>query len=234
MPIIVTSDLLINQLRRESQAIAESFDALCDEDLHEISLLYSQAAAILLGALNSQKPMSNAQSWAVEVLINISNSLAAAVYVLRAGFTLVPGTVLRNAIEAMAVCLHGLQYPAELDKIRSGEFNTPHAVTTAKKVIPPFGQMYGMLSNLFTHISPLHQKIKPLAPYTERHLGLDMNLKTIRASVWFFYVVVEFTFIGSLGESARYWKWESPNIGRYDPSAEERAWLVTYLGPISE
>lgn len=178
--------------------------------------------------------MSNAQSWAIEVLINTSNSLAAAVYVLRAGFTLVPGTILRNAIEAMAVCLHGLRHPADLDKIRNGEFNTPHAVTTAKQIIPPFGKMYGMLSNFFTHISPLHQKIKPLTPYTERYPDLDINLKTIRTSIWLFYLVVEFTFIRSLGESARYWKWKSPNIGRYDPSEDERAWLTKYLGPIPE
>ncbi|UCV16528.1 hypothetical protein [Quatrionicoccus australiensis] len=228
MPIIVTSDLLINQIKRESLAIAESFDILCDDDLNEISDLYSQAAFVLISALNGQRPLSNVQSWAVEVLINISISLSAAVYVLRAGYLLVPGTVLRNAVEAMAVCLHGLQNSSDLKKIQSGEFNTPHAITTAKKIIPPFGQIYGMLSNLFTHISPLHQKIKPLAPYTEQHAGLDMNLKTIRASIWLFYVVVEFAFIGSLGESARYWKIVSPNSGKYDPSEEERAWLATY------
>ena len=232
MHIIVTNDLLINQLRRDSLAIAESFDSLCDNDLREMSKLFSEASAIVIKALHANHPLSSQQSWAAEVLINIANSISAAAYVLRGGYTLVPGTILRNAIEAMAVCLHGLQHPSDLEKIKSGGFNTPHAITTAKKVIPPFGQMYGLLSNLFTHISPLHQKIKPIEPYLERHPGLEMNLKTLRAAIWFFYVVVEFSFVGSLGASARYWKMETPGIGRYDPSGEEKAWLMSYLGPI--
>lgn len=232
MHIIVTNDLLINQLRRDALVIAESFDSLCEKDLLEMSKLFSEASAIVIKALHATHPLSNQQSWAAEVLINIANSISAAAYVLRGGYTLVPGTILRNAIEAMAVCLHGLQHAPDLDKIKSGSFNTPHAITTAKKVIPPFGQMYGLLSNLFTHISPLHQKIKPIEPYLERHPGLEMNLKTLRATIWFFYVVVEFTFISSLGSSARYWKIDKPGVGRYDPSEEEKAWLMAYLGPI--
>ncbi len=230
MKVIVTSDVLVNQLRRDSVLIAESFDSLCSTDLQEISALYSEASAILLGAAQDLERFTPVQAWAVEVLINVAGSISAAALVLRAGYTLVPGVVLRNSVEAMAVCLHGLLQPDDLKKIRSGDFNTPSAITTAKRVIPPIGHMNGLLSNLFIHISPLHQKIKPLVPYTDRKApALDLNLKTLRAVVWLFYVVSEFTFVSSVGARARYWKFASPNTATFDPSAEERRWMKQFL-----
>ena len=230
MLVLVSHDLLVNQLKRDSAAIAESFDALCESDIKDISTLLAQASSIVLRALHDQgRKNEELQSWSVVVLLNVANSLSAAAYVLRAGYLLVPGVVLRNAVEAMAVCLHGLQVPADLKKIKSGEFNTPTAVTTAKKVIPPFGQMYGFLSNIFTHIGPLHHDMQPLVPFTERHEGLTLNLKTLRAATWLFYVVVEFAFIDLLGESGRYWKWEPPNKAIYGPSDKEREWQKQFL-----
>lgn len=231
MPILVTSNLLTNQLRRDSLIIAKSFDELCGSDLEEMSTLLSQGCAVLLSASGNHGNLSNVQTWAIEVLLNVSNSLSAAAYVLRAGHMLIPGVILRNSVEAMAVCLHGLQVQEDLPKIRSGDFDTPRAISIAKKVIPPFGLIYGMLSELFTHISPLHQKTKPLVPFTERHVGLVMNLKTLRAAIWLFYVVVEFAFINHIAATARYWKIAKPGVAEYNPSPEERTWLMSYLEP---
>lgn len=230
MPIYVSHDLLINQLKRDSAQIVESFDALCESDIRELSTLLAQASTLLLNAMQDKgRKDKELHSWSVVALLNIANSLSAAAYVLRAGYLLVPGVVLRNAVEAMAVCLHGLQYPSALKKIVTGEFNTPSAIATAKKVIPPFGSMYGLLSRSFTHIGPLHHQAQPLVPYSERHEGLELNLSALRVAVWLFYVIVEFAFIDLLGESGRYWKFERPNKAVYTPSQEERQWQSQFL-----
>jgi hypothetical protein len=147
---------------------------------------------------------------------------------------LVPGVILRNSLEAMAVTLHGLQYPGDVQKIKDGNFNTPRAVTTAKKVIPPFGHMYGLLSKIFAHIGPLHQRMRPLEPFQERHEGVTTNLAILRASTWLFYVVVEFAFVDLLEKSGRYLKFEPPNKALYSPSDEEIEWQRSFLGTIEE
>ena len=229
MLIIVSPEILINQLKRDSVTIAESFDRLCSEDICVISALLAQASAITFSGLHAKgRNNKELQTWSVEMLINISNSLSAAVLVLRAGYLLTPGVILRNAVEAMAVCIHGLQCPQDLQKIKDGSFNTPIAVSTANKVILPFGQMYGLLSKQFTHISSLHQSIKPLRPYEAGEPGLALNLKILRAVMWLHYVVVEFAFIDLL-DQPRYWHWEPPNKAIYKPSTEEQAWQREFL-----
>jgi hypothetical protein len=229
MLVIVSPDILVNQLKRDSVTIAESFDRHCSEDVGAFSALFAQASAITLSGLHAKgRKNTELQTWSVEMLINVGNSLSAAVLVLRAGYSLTPGIILRNAVEAMAVCIHGLQCPQDLQKIKDGSFNTPAAVTTAKKVILPFGQMYGLLSDQFTHISPLHQSIKPLLPYEAGEPGLVLNLKTLRAVMWLYYIVVEFAFIDLL-DQPRYWHREPPNKAIYNPSKEEQAWLQEFL-----
>jgi hypothetical protein len=229
MLVFVSPDILVNQLKRDSVTIAESFDLLCSEDVGALSSLLAQASAITFSGQHA-KGRKNMEllAWSVEMLINVGHSLSAAVLVLRAGYLLTPGVILRNAVEAMAVCIHGLQCPQDLPKIKDGSFNTPAAVNTAKKVILPFGQMYGLLTNQFTHISPLHQSIKPLRPFEAREPGLVFNLKTLRAVMWLYYVVVEFAFIDLL-DQPRYWHREPQNKAIYNPSDEEQAWQQEFL-----
>jgi len=232
MPVIVTPDFLINQLNRDSIVIAASFDELCAEDVKEVSQLLAESAAILLGALSDRgrKP-KELQVWSCEVLINVSNSITAAVYVLRAGYRLVPGVVLRNAVEAMAVCLHGLQVPNDLSRIKSGDFNSPKAINTSKRVIPHFGELYGFLSNQFAHAGPLHHSMQPLIPYESREEGLIVNLRAVRAAAWFHYVVSEFAFMDVV-EKPRYWHRVTSTQAMFNPSEAERQWQKRFLlGP---
>ena len=234
MRVLVTKDALLNQLRRDSVVISDSFDERFGEDLDDLSGLLADGMTILLNALNNPRVWENElRSWSGEVLINVANSLSAAAYVFRAGYMLVPGVVLRNAIEAMAVTLHGLQRPADLERIKKGHFDTPKAVTTAKKVIPPFGHLYGSLSNIFTHVGPLHQKMRPLEPFQDRHEGVTTNLAILRASTWTFYVVVEFAFFDLLGQTGRYWRFEPPNKAIYAPSEAERQWQRSFFDIIA-
>lgn len=232
MLIAITPDMLVNQLKRDSVRIAESFDALCSDDVNELSQLLSESSTIILrGLLDQNRESSKLLLWAGEILINIANSLSAALYVLRAGYRLVPGVILRNGVEAMAVCLHGLQKPDELAKIKSGNFDSPKAITAAKKVVPQFGELYGFLSKQFAHAGPLHHSIQRLIPYETRDQDLLVSLRAIRISVWFHYVVAEFAFM-NLIETPRYWHFVPPDSAVFSPSEAERQWQKRFLyGP---
>jgi hypothetical protein len=232
MPVVITPDILVNQLKRDSLQIAASFDTLCDGDVIEISQLLAESAAIVFaGFQDNGRKNKELQQWSCVVLLNIVNSLSAAIYVLRGGYRLVPGVILRNAIEAMAVCLHGLRKPQDLGRLKVGNFDSPKAINTAKDVIPPFGEMYGFLSNTFAHIGPLHHSIQPLVAYEARDDDLVVNLRAIRTSVWLLYVIAEFAFL-DLVKSPRYWRLEPPNKAVYDPSETEKHWQKGFLhGP---
>lgn len=57
-----TQDILLNQMRRESPRIAESFENLLPEELIKISKLHSEATTILfLGATKAQENKDNLQ-----------------------------------------------------------------------------------------------------------------------------------------------------------------------------
>jgi hypothetical protein len=233
MPIVViTSDLLLDQLTRDAPMIAASFDKLCEEDLREISSLLAEGSTVVLGGMHGEGRSDNGlQIWSAEVLINVANSLSAAVYTLRAGYRLVPGMILRSAVEAIALCLHGLQQPNALSKIKAGTFESPRAIATAKKIIPPFGNLYGFLSNQFVHMGPLHHSIQPLIPYTTRDEDLVVNLRAIRAAVWTFYVAAEFAFVDFVQEK-RYWRLDPPDKAVYAPSESVQEWQRRFLcGP---
>ncbi len=228
--VVITPDVLLNQLRRDAPLIADTFDKLCGRDLEEISSLLAEGSTIVLGGMFGAA-QDHLRLWSAEVLVNIADTLSAAVYVLRAGYRLVPGLILRNAIEAMSVCLHGLQRPKDLPKIKSGKFDSTVAIGTAKKVIPPFGRMHGYLSEKFVHIGPLHHSIQPITPFTDREPDLIVNLSAIRASVWMFYVVAEFAFLDSVPKT-RYWRLDPPNKAIFEPSKEVVEWQERFLlGP---
>jgi hypothetical protein len=230
--IIITSDMLLNQMKRDSLRIAESFDGLCAGDMAELSDLLADSATIALrGMYDERRADKDLQIWSGELLTNIAFSLSSAVYVLRAGYRLVPGVILRNAVEAMAVCLHGLQKPQDLARIKSGKFDSPKAIITAKKVIPHFGDLYGFLSKEFAHAGPLHHSLQPLTPYTDRSDDLLVHLRAIRASVLFHYIVAEFAFVHLVDEH-RYWHIEAPDRLRYSPSEAQMQWQKRFLyGP---
>jgi hypothetical protein len=232
MPVIVTPDILVNQLKRDSLRIAESFDTLCDADVREMSQLLAESSAIIFSGLQDNgRKNKELQIWSCEILINVVNSLSGAVFALRGGYRLIPGVILRNAIEAMAVCLHGLQKPETLERLRTGNFDSPKAINTAKQVIPPFGEMYGFLSNTFAHMGPLHHSIQPLVPYQGREDDLVVNLRAIRAALWLLYVVTEFAFI-DLIQNPRYWRFDPPHKIVYDPPETEKQWQKEFLhGP---
>ena len=229
---IIKSDMLSNQMKRDSLRIAESFDVLCNGDTAELGDLLAASATITLsGISDEQRADKDLQMWSGELLTNIAFSLSSAVYVLRAGYRLVPGVILRNSVEAMAVCLHGLQKPHDLARIKSGKFDSPKAINTAKKVIPHFGDLYGFLSKEFAHAGPLHHSLQPLAAYEKRSDDLLVHLRAIRASVLFHYIVAEFAFV-HLVDERRYWHIDGPDRLRYSPSEAQLQWQRRFLyGP---
>src|SRR5262249_41216270 len=83
----------------------------------------------------------------------------------------------------------------------------------------------------FVHMGPLHHSLQTLGPFEARDQDLVVNLRSIRAAVWMFYVVAEIAFLDFVRRK-RYWRVEPPDKVGYDPADYQRRWERVFLiGP---
>lgn len=233
--IEIRKSMLVNQITRDADRIAKSFDALHSDDLEKVSSQFAHCFGVLTsGMLKATEEGDDLRIACGELLSNSLNSIAAAAYMLRGGFVLQPGPVIRSAIESMAVALHLMQFQKDLTKHREHKFDSTRAIASAKRVFPPFGQFYGLLSKEFTHIGKLYKQFTPIREYTSSYEPLGLNLQFIISGVWMCYVTCELVFFDVVAQP-RYWS-EIPTEAQdqtpycYDPSADEKSWMAEFFG----
>jgi len=169
------------------------------------------------------------------LLYNAGSGLAAATQLIRLGHTLSVCVVARNVLEMIATVLHLGTRPSDLERFLKGDFESSKAISSARKVLPPFGGLYGTLSNEFVHLGRLYTEPQLYLPYESRKdERLDTALSVLKISVWLFYVTAELAFL-EIVNKPRYWRRESAvSAGQamfaYDPSTAERDWMGKFLG----
>lgn len=221
----ITRNVLLTQLQRDSPKIQRSFDRLCRLDLEELSPVVAQILALCMAALGSSDRMNKTCS---QLILNAMNSLFAAVELLRSGYRLQPGIIERTIIETVSTVLHLIQSPQDLSLLDAGNFKSSKTISSAKKIFPPFGDLYGHFSALFTHIGQLHASLIPLAEYRGRDEALELNLSNLRIVVFLLRVSTEFAFY-DLVDVPRYWKRLSAGTYEFSPSEEEKMWMTQFL-----
>ena len=235
--IAYTDDILINQIRRDTTKITDSFDKLCEEHLREISRVCSRVFMLLhRGIMRSTRQGIELEQTCVEMLMNTLNSFVAATTVLQNGFRLQPGILIRNILETISTVLHLFTNPDDLKDFREGRLQSSKTIPSAKKVLPPFGWYYGFFSQNFAHIGYLHQNIQPLVPYKTFDYALELNISFLRLTVWLLYVTTELVCL-EVVDTPRYWQYLGQNehgkkMYSYNPSEDERKWLAKLLGAI--
>ena len=104
--VFFTSDMLINQLRRDGPRIETSFDKLCEPDLRELSELFSKTLGLLYSGLKaSLRHDQKIKAACAQLLMNAANSFGAATALLRMGYVLQPGIVIRSMLEAISTAM---------------------------------------------------------------------------------------------------------------------------------
>ncbi|WP_043091207.1 hypothetical protein [Xanthomonas sp. SHU 166] len=231
----IRNTVLINQITRDAEMIAASFDALHHDNMRAISKQFAHCFGLLTsGMIKASQEEDDLRVACAELLSNALNSIAAAAYLLRGGFVLQPGPVIRSSIESLAVVLHLIQFQDDLKAHREHAFESTRAIASAKKVFPPFGRMYGLLSKEFTHIGTLHKQFTPIRAYEKGCEPLDLSMQFITSAVWMCYVTCELAFLNTVA-TPRYWEEVSaPSAEQvayaYNPSAAEKTWMETFLG----
>lgn len=223
-------DFLINQLDRESNKIAKSFDRICREDMNEISEQFSYVI-MYLQTMIIDEDIQEWESVSAAMLLNACNSFVASASLLRSGHRLQPGIVIRSIFETITSVLHLFSIPEDVEDFKKGKISSTKTLAAAKQIIPPLGRTYGFFSSGFTHISSLHLVPQPIIPYNDpKEYPLVLNMSFLRLSIWLLYVVTELVCFEKI-ERHRYWQ---PVAGEgrkitYSPSEEELTWMDHFL-----
>ena len=145
---ILTDDVLLNQLHREGPKIADSFDRTFERDLREISEQFSLTFALLMyGSKRAWKDDDlSVRSRCCTLLLNAGQTIVAALEILRHGFRLQPGMLMRSAIETICVVVSLFTGQTSLQDYDAASLSSPKAVTHAKRAIPVLGYLYGFFS----------------------------------------------------------------------------------------
>jgi hypothetical protein len=225
---VVKNEVLTNQLRRDALKIGSSFDALCDSDLQELSKCFAASMSVTMaGLMWATKREQKLEMACAELLLNASHSFTAAVLLLRSGFYLQPGILIRSLLESFSTVFHLVQTPDDIERYRTGNLPSTKTIAAAKRALPVFGQLYGYFSDNFAHIGQLHRGMNPLTEFKVRGDELVANLGFLRLAVWLLYVTAEFAF-NEVVPDPRYWKPVTDGF-EYAPSDAEREWMNVFL-----
>lgn len=150
---VFSTNMLRNRVDREAKKIAEHFDALVQKHIVDIDLVYSAVCKnLIIGKRDSDKDQDKVRTELAVLLTNQLKSFTAAFSLLRGGWRLQPFLCIRNSYEALSVVLHLFNYWGDLANYKHGKLKSTATFNSAKKLLPLFGQIYGQLSEEFTHI----------------------------------------------------------------------------------
>lgn len=151
--LFVTKDILINTLRRDGPKAAESFDRLHDVDLREMSELLGRTCFLLTHGLKEvNRKNDELRIVRAHLCFNAINTFIGATSLLREGFYLQASILVRTILEALATVIHLAMTPSDLSRFKRNELELKAIIPSAKKIVPPFGHMYGMFSEMFVHV----------------------------------------------------------------------------------
>jgi hypothetical protein len=226
--VSVTKDFLVNQIARDGPLIAKSFDRLAMDDIRAMSEVIAGSMSLIFRYMlvdgDTYKPTC------ARLLSSAVTSFMASIEVARHGFRRPYGAIARHIMEGLATVLHIAVKPEALKLFHSEKLQSTKSITVANKVLPPFGQMYGMLSRHFVHIHRAHSGLEPLIEYEKGEEPLEFIISSLRTNAWLIYVVAELVFYGDIA-THRYWRYLGQGAFAYAPSDDERAWLKQFLTP---
>jgi len=226
--VIVTKDILVNQISRDGPLIAKSFDRLAKVHIRAISAVIADSMTLIFQHMATDtedyKPTCS------RLLSSALSAFIASIEVARHGFRRPYGAMARNVVEALATVLNIVIEPHALADFHAGKLQSTRSISVAKRAIPTFGQHYGLLSQHFVHINKAHAGLEPITRYKEDEEPFDFIVSTLRANAWLIYVVAELVFHDEI-LTPRYWRYLGQGAFAYDPSEAERAWQREFLDP---
>ena len=198
---VYTKDMLINRYSRDSVNVAKSFDKLCEAQMKKISELYSKSVYYIGdGFVRSADDSYDIGVECGKLLMNAMQTITGSVELLRNGYILQPGMLLRSVVETFSLISYILLEPNAFNEFKCEKIDINSTIKYGKKVLPPLGEFQGLLSNNFVHISKLHSDFNIIKVYDEMIEPLNLNLGMIKSAVWMLYIITELVYYNYFDE----------------------------------
>lgn len=228
----VSKLLVIEQMQNETPIIEKSFDDLFIEDIKPISLEMAKIWALINNSVSPEK--NTLQNELTPLILTAYQTIFAALQLLRMGYYLQPGILIRLAYETLSTVLYLFKYPDEINEFKKGNLKSTKTIETAKEFIPILGPAWGNLSNKFVHIGELHNALMPILPYKKKDdLAVKLNIGFLRMATIVLYSTCERVYFDFV-DKPRYWTRLNDGGYKYNPSSEEQEWMRIYLLPGEE
>jgi hypothetical protein len=224
--VFTTKDMIMNQLSRDGPKIRRSFDVVARTHIVACSEVFGEAAGLIIRHL-PRLDDNGYKATASRLLSSASTTYLASIEVARHGYRRQYGVLARSFIETIATVITIAIEPKALSDFHEGKLKSTKCVGWAKRVVEPIGMYYGMLSDQFVHIGPIHAAFEPVSSYAAADEALKFIASSMRGDVWMLYLAAELVVHDEVDEP-RYWKQWGENVA-YDPSEGEREWMARFL-----
>jgi len=228
----VTKEVLLSQLQQTSNQIASDIDRDYFDDIDNIVTSLAISYDILISIINheDQTKISNADFQSALLYFTALNTILGTLELFRRGYSKEPQMLFRNAIETMSAAydIHANPEKYTILMTTPDKFDSKKSISVAKSVHSFIGQMYGLFSSNFSHVSPFH-----ILPHKSRGAELcigglyDKNEKTHRLFTLSQFIAIS-DVLGSLLELTfyeelsihRYWTYKEGGSFHYKPNLD--------------
>ena len=228
----ISRDILINQIQRDSNTIAQSFDRLCTVDIQKMSDVYAEICVGTFVSTAAPDTLDGVRKTCLTLTMNALKSVTAGVLLLRAGYRLQPGILVRNVLETVSTVFYLSRNATRLNDVLSGAIQSPATISAAKEILPVYGRLYGFFSDQFAHVGEFHHEFHPLVTFSSRDDdSLRHPLLWLKIALWLIYVSTELVFYDHFS-APKFWNRQSPGCFTFDPLSETNVqWARDYFGP---
>ncbi len=230
--LVFTRDQIINQLQEFVPQINKSFDSVYKVEFKNISSDLCEVMPLIFIKLKEARRNNDELKVVCGYLLrNATNTVTSSVQILRCGFKLQGGILLRSVVEICATVIHLMLEPKLLNDFKKGKMKSARSISVASKKVPLFGQYWGLMSNSFVHINSIHAGWYPLGEYNEREDPVKSTLGIIGIVTMMIRIAVELTFYDYVNHH-RYWKKQEGEEPLFILTREEKIdWALELLRP---
>lgn len=145
----------INQLSANSR---KRISSVFEDEIEEICYLLSKQVSVLDNYLEQAGNLTNDKPYNVAfgIMYKSATSIMASLELTINGYKWEPITLLRNSLEGCASAWDIVHNPSQFELWKEDKFNSPKSITNLNKEFCSIGKMYGLLSNMYVHTSPLN------------------------------------------------------------------------------
>ena len=216
-------DLFARRITDEHPRQRHAFDSRFGADVMDISRELVLATSLVAIGLENTARSNDTEIFRRLGAIagNAVNSVVSALELVRQGYGLQAGIVLRSVVEAVAVVLDVVVNEGSIETYRTRRYEIEGVAGRARRVFRIVGPLYGALSNYHTHVNESHEVEYPI---DSTGPAATAALRMVKAATALVGLSVELLFQRSIAQP-RYWKRRTDGSLTFAPDPDELAIL---------